>query len=80
MTVNMVGIGSGHCPVPPMLALAVTPFHASGREMKCMARRGLTHLKFKVLAKSKLFPALFFSLLFAAAQQISSAALTGRAS
>ena len=46
-----------------MLALAITPFHASGREMKCMARRGLTHLKFKVLAKSKLFPALF---LFAA--------------
>ena len=43
MAANMIGIGSGHCPVLPIVAVAVSPSHASGEEVKRTARRGLTH-------------------------------------
>ena len=61
MTVNMVGIGSGPCPVPPMVAVAVAPSHASGEEVKRMTGAAIRIVYIKMSEKSKLFPTFFIS-------------------
>ena len=61
MTVNMVGIGSGHCPAWPMLALEVSPSHASGGGVKRMTGAAIRIVYIKMSEKSKLFPTFFIS-------------------